>query len=120
MDACHFLFIVPPSAYRYILKGSTNLAVVLQRKVKGETSNSLGFSTCGDFQVLNHTGETLVFQSRVLSLGVLADDHKVDVVVASGDTRKRLAEHNRGVNVQLLTHSNIPGDMALDRGVEDT
>ena len=49
-----------------------------------------------------------MFQATVLTLGVLTDDRKVNVFVARWEAFERLAEHHRCVNVQLLTHCDVP------------
>ena len=42
------------------------------------------------------------------SLGVLADDANVDILVAGLDTGQRLGNNYGGVNVQSLTHGDLP------------
>jgi hypothetical protein len=49
-----------------------------------------------------------MLETRVFALGVLANDGKVDVGMTGGDTGERFAQDDRGVNVELLTHSDIP------------
>ena len=72
--------------------GKTHLAVVLERKIEGETNDTLRLRTRGHLQALDHTRVALVLEARILTLGVLTDDRKVNVVVAGGETRKRLAQ----------------------------
>jgi len=88
--------------------GKFHLAVVLQGEIKGKSNNTLGLVTSGDFQTLDNTGNTLVFKARVLSLGILTNDGEVDVGVTRGEARERLAKDNRRVNVELLTHGDVP------------
>lgn len=85
-----------------------HLASVLEGKVKCETRDTLGLGTGGDFEVFHDTGVGLVLESRVFTLGVLSDDSKVDVVVAGGEAGEGLAENDGGVDVELLTHGDIP------------
>ena len=63
----------------------------------------------------------LMLDTRVLSLRVLTDDGKVDVVVTSGEAREGLAKNDRRVDVKLLAHSHVPRDVAglRDGGEED-
>jgi hypothetical protein len=53
-----------------------------------------------------------MLQSRVFTLSVFTDDSKVDVGVAGGETRKGLAQNDGGVNVELLAHGDVPGNVA--------
>ena len=64
----------------------------------------------------------MVLETRVFSLGVFTDDGKVDVAVTGRETGNRLAEDKGRVNVELLTHGDVPRGVArsLDGGVEDT
>ena len=90
----------------------THLAVVLQGKVEGESNNTFSLGPTRDFQTLDDTGDALVFEARVLSLGVLTDDSEVDVGVARRESWERLAKDDRRVNVELLTHGNVPRHMS--------
>lgn len=90
---------------------SAHLAVVLKGKVKGETGDTFCFGSCHNFEVLDDTGVTLVLQPRVFTLGVFTYDREIDVGMTSGESRQRLAKYNRGIDVKLLTHGDIPGDM---------
>ena len=49
-----------------------------------------------------------MFEARVLSLGILADDSEVNVGVTRREAWKGLAKDNRRVNVELLTHGDVP------------
>lgn len=98
------------------------LAVVLDGKVESETGNALGLGTGGDLERLYDTGVGLVLETRVLSLGVFTDDGKVDVLVAGGETWEGLADNNRRVDVEGLTHGDVPRVVAclLHGGEENT
>lgn len=63
-----------------------------------------------------------MLKTRVLSFGVLTDDSKVDVGVTRGEARKGLAKNHRRVNVELLTHGDVPRYMPSlgDRGEQNT
>lgn len=103
-------------------KDEAHLPPVLDRKVKRKPRNPLRLLPRHDLQRLNHTRGRLVLQARVLALGVLANDGKVDVAVTGRETRDRLAQDDGGVDVELLTHGDVPGSVAgaLERGVKDT
>lgn len=64
----------------------------------------------------------LVLEARVLSLSVLTNNGKVDILVTGRESRDRLAENERGVNVELLTHGDVPRRVtgALLGSVENT
>ena len=68
------------------------LAVVLEGEVEREAADTLSLGACRDLQALNDTGVALVLEARVLALRVLTDDREVDVLVARGEARERLAE----------------------------
>ena len=89
----------------------THLAAIPEGKVKSEARNTLRLGTRGYFQGLNNAGITLMLQARILALGVLTDDGKVNIRVASRNTWERLAQDYGSVNIQLLTHSHIPGEV---------
>lgn len=99
----------------------TYLAAIPEGEVKGETTDALGLCAGRNLQTLNDTGEALVFQTGVLSFRVLTNDCKVDIFVTGGESRKRLAEDNGSIDVELLTHGNIPRDVARlrNRGEEN-
>jgi hypothetical protein len=59
-----------------------------------------------------------VLEARVLALGVLTDDGKVDVGVAGREAGERLAEDDGCVDVELLAHGDVPGDVARLDGCE--
>ena len=57
-----------------------------------------------------------MLQARVLTLSVLTDDGKVNIVVPGLSSTDRFADDDAGINIKLLTHGDVPGDMA--RGLE--
>lgn len=63
-----------------------------------------------------------MLESRVLPLGVLSDYGKVDVLMSSGETRKGFADHDGRVDVECLTHGDVPRIVSglVDGGVQDT
>lgn len=97
----------------------THLSVVLDSKVEGEPGNPLCFCPRGDLQALYDTWETLVLETGVFSFRVLSDNGKVDVFVSGGEAGKRLADNDGSVNVEGLTHSDVPRVVAVlvDGGV---
>eukprot|EP00955_Chlamydomonas_euryale_P100284 365273-Chlamydomonas_euryale.AAC.6 len=64
-------------------------------------------STPSHLKALNHAGHHLVLQTRVLSLGVLANGHQVDIVVSRLVARDRHARPHVGVQIQLLAQGQI-------------
>lgn len=86
----------------------SHLASVLQGKVECEADNTLSLEPRRDLQAFNNAREALVFQTRVLSLRILSNNSKIDVVMASREARQGLAQHNRGVDVELLSHGDVP------------
>ena len=63
-----------------------------------------------------------MLETRVLALGVLTDDAKVDILVARLVARDVLEEDDGSVDVELLAESDVEGAVAgaLDGSVEDT
>lgn len=53
-----------------------------------------------------------MFKTRVFPLCVLTNDGEVDALVAGRETGKGLAKDDGCIDVKLLAHSYIPGDMA--------
>lgn len=98
------------------------LSVVAEGKVKGKAGNALRLGAGDDLEGLDDTGVGLVLKARVLSLGVLTDDGKVDALVAGRVTGDVLAENEGGVHVQILADGDVEGRVAEGRngGVEDT
>ena len=90
---------------------SAYLAVVLDREVEGEARDTLCLGARRDLQALDDARIALVLQAGVLSLRVLTNDSEVDVVVARGYAREGLAKNNGRVNVELLTHGDVPRDV---------
>jgi hypothetical protein len=70
---------------------------------------------------VNHSTH-LVLETCVLSLGIFTDDGKVDITVTGRDTRDGLAQYDGRVDVELLTHGDVPRRVTrtLDGSVEDT
>jgi hypothetical protein len=93
---------------------------VLESVVERKPGNPLGLDPGHDLQVLYYSWVTLVLQSSVLSLGVFTDDGEVDIVVSGGHTGQRLADDHVGVNVERLTHGNVPRVVSVDGGVENS
>lgn len=63
-----------------------------------------------------------MLQARVLTLGIFTDDREVDVIVTGREARKGLAEDDGGIDVKLLAHGDVPGDVPRlgDGREEDT
>jgi len=96
------------------------LPSVLESVVERKPGNPLCLDTGHDLQVLYYSGVTLVLQTGVLSFSVFTDDGKVDIVVSGGHTGQRLADDHVGVNVERLTHGDVPRVVSVDRGVENS
>ena len=98
------------------------LAVVGERKGKGELGDALRLGAGDDLERLNDAVDRLVLETGVFTLGVLTDNAEVDVLVARLVAGDVLEEDDGGVDVELLTESNVEGTVAgaLDGSVEDT
>lgn len=98
------------------------LAAVAESKVKGEARNALRLGAGDDLEGLDNTGVGLVLEARVLTLGVLTDDGKVNSLVAGGVARDVFAEDQGGVHVQILANGDVEGRVAGGGGgsVEDS
>lgn len=98
------------------------LAVVGQGEGEGELGNALGLGAGDDLEGLDDAVDGLVLKAGVLTLGVLTDDAQVDVLVAGLVAGDVLDQDNAGVDVELLTESDVEGLVAgaLDWGVKDT
>lgn len=98
------------------------LAAVAESKVKGEASNALRLGAGDDLEGLDDTRVGLVLEARVLTLGVLTDDGKVNSLVAGGVAGDVFAEDQGGVHVQILAKGDVEGRVTGggDGGVEDS
>ena len=98
------------------------LSVVAESKVEGEAGNALRLGAGDDLERLDNAGVGLVLKTRVLSLGVLTNDGKVDVLVTGGVAGDVLAENQGGVHVQVLADGDVEGRVSKgrDRGVENS
>lgn len=101
---------------------ATYLSTILQCEIKRKPRNSIRLGPRADLQVFNDTGETLVLETGVFTLGVFTNDDKVDVLVSGGHAGEGLADDDRGVDVEGLSHGDVPRVVASDfhRGVQDT
>jgi hypothetical protein len=104
-----FCIISPALLYfLWLITKWTHLSVVLDGKVECESSNSLSLGPSRDLQALDNTWVRRVFKSRVLSLGVFSDDGEIDIVVSSWETWEGFADNDGSVNVECLTHGDVP------------
>mmetsp|Transcript_10786 Transcript_10786/g.32062 ORF Transcript_10786/g.32062 Transcript_10786/m.32062 type:complete len:323 (+) Transcript_10786:437-1405(+) len=90
-----------------LVDSSDLLALVVDCVLESKLSNTAGRLACDDLKALNHAGHHLVLQTRVLSLGVLANGHQVDIVVSRLVARDRHARPHVGVQIQLLAQGQI-------------
>lgn len=105
-----------------LVNTSDLLAVVGQSEAESELGNALGLGASDNLQGLDNTLHGLVLQTGVLTLGVLTDNAKVDVLVAGVVTGDVLDQRDRGIDIQLLTKGNVERLVAraLDGSVQDT
>ena len=98
------------------------LSVVGEGKAESKLGDTLRLGAGDNLQRLDHSLHRLVFEARVLSLGVLTDDAKVDILVARLIAGNVFDQHNRGVNIKLLTQGNVEGLVArtLNGSKKDT
>jgi hypothetical protein len=98
------------------------LAVVGQRKGKSKLGDALRLLAGDDLERLDDAVDRLVLETRVLALGVLTDDAKVDVLVARLVAGDVLEEDDGSVDVEFLAESDVEGAVtgSLDGRVEDT
>lgn len=88
------------------------LAVVGKGERESELGDALRLGAGDDLERLNNTWNGLVLEAGVLSLGVLTDDGKVDVLVAGLVSWDVLDQDNGRVDVELLTESDVEGLVA--------
>ena len=105
-----------------LVNASNLLAVVGKGEAEGELGNALGLGAGDDLERLDDTLDGLVLQAGVLTLGVLTDDAQVDILVASLVAGDVLDQGDGGVDVQLLTESDVEGLVArpLNGSVQNT
>jgi len=82
--------------------------VVLQCEIEGKSANTLSLGSGGNLQTLNDTGIALMFKTGVFSFGVFTYDSKVDIGMSGGESRKRLAKDDGGINVKVLAYFHVP------------
>jgi hypothetical protein len=87
------------------------LAVVGESKGKGELGNALRLRASDDLQRLDDAIDGGVLETRVFTFCVFTDDAEVDVLVAGLVAGNVLDEDDVGVNVELLTKSDIERDV---------
>lgn len=98
------------------------LPVVGERKGKGKPGDPLALCPGDDLERLDDAGDGLVLEARVLSFGVLTDDTQVHVLVSGLIPGDVLDQDDRGVNVELLTKSDVERLVCrpVDGGVKDS
>lgn len=96
--------------------------VVGKSEGEGELGDALRLGAGDDLERLDDALDGLVLEARVLALGVLTDNAKVDVLVAGLVAGDVLNQDNGGVDVELLTEGDVERLVAgaLDRSVQDT
>ena len=121
MHACYFLQEEFSRSNEHIQNQRANLSAILKGKIERKTADPLGFITSRNFQTLHHARITLMFQPRIFPFGVFPNDSEVNIVVASLCATNRFANDNRCINIELLSHGNVPRVMAchFQGGEED-
>lgn len=100
-----------------LVNGGNLLAIVLAGELKGVAGHTLGILDGHHFHALHNSGHRLMFQHGVLAIGVLADEHHVNVVMAGRNARIRLAVHHIDVQIQLVTDGHVAGDFGQGLGL---
>lgn len=90
-----------------LVDASNLLSVVGERKAESELGNALGLGAGDDFERLDHALDRLVLQARILALGVLTDDAKIDILVTSLVAGDVLDQGDGGVDVQFLAEGDV-------------
>lgn len=98
------------------------LAVVGEREAEGKLGDALRLGAGDDLERLDDAGHALVLETAVFALGVLTDNAEVDILVAGLEAGDVLDQGDRGVDVELLTESDVEGGVTrpADGSVEDT
>lgn len=79
------------------------LAVVLQGKVEGISSNALRLELGGYFERLYDSRDGRVFLARVFAFCVLTDDGEIDLLVASRPVARQILDQTSGsIDIQIL------------------
>lgn len=96
-------------------------AAVGQGEGEGKLGNPLRLGAGDDLEGLDHAGDALVLEARVLALGVLTDDAQVHVLVARLVAGYVLDQADGGVDVELLSHGDVEALVArsADGRVQD-
>lgn len=105
-----------------LVDASNLLPVVGEGKAESKLGNTLRLGAGDNLQRLDHSLHRLVLEAGVLSLGVLTDNAKVDIFVARFVAGDVLDQHNRGIDIKLLTQGNVERLVArtLNGSEEDT
>jgi hypothetical protein len=90
-----------------LVNNSDLLPVVGKGKGKGKLGNALGLGARNDLERLDNPADGLVLETGVFAFGVLSNNADVDVLVACLVTGNVLDEDNRGIDVELLSKSDV-------------
>lgn len=77
------------------------------------SSDSLGSLVGDELDGLNDPGDELVLDTRVLPLGVLSDEDRVDVIVRGLVTLDRDTRSDVGEQVEGSSEGEVEGDVSL-------
>lgn len=87
--------------------GSDLLPVVLDGVVERELGNSQRLGLSDDFEALNDSRYGLVFEGRVFTFGLFANDDSVDVLMASANSGQADNVNNVSVQVELVAQLHV-------------
>src|SRR6476469_10776364 len=83
------------------------LAIVLARVLKSEFRDPRAGLVSHDLQALDHAGDDFMFQSRVETFGVFADDNQIDIGISRGNVRKVPDGSEVRIEFKLLAQGDI-------------
>lgn len=95
-----------------LVNASNLLAVVCQSKAKSEFGNALRLGAGNDLEGLDDTLDGLMLEARVFTLGVLADNAEIDILVSGLVSGNVLNKDNGSVDIELLAQSDVEGLVA--------
>ena len=83
--------------------------MVGKSKTECEFRDALGFSSGNDLEGFHDTTDGLMFQARVLALGIFTNNAKIHVIMTGSIAGNVFDQDDRGIDVELLSESNVEG-----------